>query len=298
MSEVLKNGWLQTAPPGGQHTVELVNANVDGKDFGNTRLAIYGYKFQDSNGNGQKEYNEPYLSGWDIQLKDSSGHLLQTTVTSSAAGNEGRYIFSGLQPGAYKVNEVQQTGWVKTFPAEDCYDVQLSTQAVGPEIFGNNRLAISGVCFLDSNGNGQRDLDDPSLPGWDMQLKDSSGNMLQTATTSSEPGSEGRYEFINLAPGTYRVGEAPRAGWIRTFPQDEDHVVTLTNQPSDGIDFGNRASLSISGMKFEDLNGNSQKDAEEKGLKDWTIRLQSPQITDTATTTGQDGSYQFQNLPP
>jgi protocatechuate 3,4-dioxygenase beta subunit len=403
ISELLQSGWVQTAPPGGQHTVELVNANVEGKDFGNNRLAIYGYKFQDINDNGQKEENEPYLLGWEIKLKDGNGNE-QTVTTSSEPGQEGRYSFSGLQPGAYKVSEVQKPGWVRTIPAEESYDVQLSTQAVGPvifgnrgtlsisgmkfhdrnansqkdedelplsdweiqlrdgngvvqtvktsakpgeeggyefvnlqpgtytvteeqrtgwvqtvptedgysitltnqpvrgKIFGNNMLAISGICFLDSNGNSQRDQDESPFSGWEIQLKDGSGNVLQTATTSFGPGSEGRYEFMNLAPGTYRVSESPRAGWIRTFPQDEDHVVTLTNKGADCIDFGNCGTLSVSGIKFQDRNANGQKDEDDSPLSDWEIQLRDGNgvvlNVKTSGKHGEEGGYEFVILPP
>ena len=132
-----------------------------------------------------------------------------------------------------------------------------------------------------------------------------------TEVASTQTVTGGAYSFTGITPGSYTVEEVSKQGWAQTYPAGNVYTVVVSNTDqvtvtkadqtsvtSTEVNFGNVPTVSISGMKFEDLNGNGQKDADEKGLKDWTIRLQSPQITETTTTTGQDGSYQFQNLPP
>ena len=54
--------------------------------------------------------------------------------------------------------------------------------------------------------------------------------------------------------------------------------------------------LSISGMKFNDLNSNGIKDAGESGVPDWTIELLQGGNTIETTATGNDGSYSFNYL--
>jgi len=54
--------------------------------------------------------------------------------------------------------------------------------------------------------------------------------------------------------------------------------------------------LSISGMKFNDLNSNGIKDAGESGVPDWAIELLQGGNTIEATATGSDGSYSFNYL--
>ncbi|MDD2837200.1 MAG: SdrD B-like domain-containing protein, partial [Methanothrix sp.] len=235
-------------------------------------VSISGLKFHDKNANGQRDADEPALSGWDIQLKDESDNLLQTVTTSSEAGKEGSYEFVDLQPGIYRVYEVQKDGWVRTSPAEDYYEITLTESASEGNLFGNNYLAISGLKFHDKNANGQRDADEPPISGWDIQLKDESDNLLQTVATSFEPGKEGTYEFVDLQPGTYRVYEAQRNGWVRTAPAEEYYTVTLTNMPSRGNLFGNN-QLAISGLKFHDKNANGQRDADEPPISGWDIQL-------------------------
>jgi hypothetical protein len=63
---------------------------------------------------------------------------------------------------------------------------------------------------------------------------------------------------------------------------------TVTVVPQEG---------SISGTKFNDLNGNGTRDVGEPGLANWTITLKNSTGAIIATTmTASDGSYEFSNL--
>lgn len=53
---------------------------------------------------------------------------------------------------------------------------------------------------------------------------------------------------------------------------------------------------SISGTKFNDLNGNGTHDAGEPGLANWTITLTNDTGVTITQTTAPDGSYNFTNL--
>ena len=69
-----------------------------------------------------------------------------------------------------------------------------------------------------------------------------------------------------------------------------------------GLDFGNRSTLGrISGVKFEDVNGNGIQDAGENGIAGVTIYLDQNRngVLDegeTTAITGEDGSYYFTGL--
>jgi outer membrane protein assembly factor BamB len=54
---------------------------------------------------------------------------------------------------------------------------------------------------------------------------------------------------------------------------------------------------SISGTKFDDLNGNGKRDAEESGIEGWTLSLTNEDGNVMTTDTKEDGSYTFANLP-
>jgi len=55
---------------------------------------------------------------------------------------------------------------------------------------------------------------------------------------------------------------------------------------------------SISGMKFEDLNGNSAKDIGEPGLTGWIIKIMSGATEIASTQTDADGAYSFTDIAP
>ncbi|MBK6682457.1 MAG: T9SS type A sorting domain-containing protein [Ignavibacteriales bacterium] len=72
--------------------------------------SICGTKFNDLNGNGLMDLNEPGLPGWQIGLGIA-------TVPYAVTDVNGDYCFTGLPAGNYTVSEVQQPGWVQTYPA-------------------------------------------------------------------------------------------------------------------------------------------------------------------------------------
>src|SRR5262249_33921064 len=66
---VLQPNWAPTLPPGGAYTLTVVSGqNQAGLDFGNRSGPITGSKFNDLNGDGIRQPNEPGLSGWRIYL--------------------------------------------------------------------------------------------------------------------------------------------------------------------------------------------------------------------------------------
>jgi hypothetical protein len=72
------------------------------------------------------------------------------------------------------------------------------------------------------------------------------------------------------------------------------------------IDFGNHENIGeIHGLKFEDKDGDSERDVEpdnpednEPGLADWVINLKKDGLIVASTTTDEDGVYSFYHLAP
>lgn len=70
--------------------------------------------------------NSPILGGWCVELRDASGTVIATTVTSDVSLDSERnnYIFTGVPAGTYTVCEQlpANTTWHETFPTSgaDC----------------------------------------------------------------------------------------------------------------------------------------------------------------------------------
>jgi len=281
IAEVDQSGWVRTAPQEGSYSVVLVDADVTGKDFGNHgSWSVSGMSFSDIDGNGAKDGADSALANWNIQLS-RDGSIINATTT----GADGSYAFRNLPPGKYTVSEVVPDGWTQTLP-QGPYSIDLLDADVTGKDFGNKgNLSITGKKFYDANGNGLQDEDEPGLPGQEVKLVEGGKEIASTTT-----GQDGSYTFSNLVPGTYEVDDP-----IQVTVTTEVHVVVNVPAMSPNI---------ISGMKFNDLNGNGAKDSGEPGVANWEIDLvyvvpgPATDILLAQANTDANGAYKFVNIPP
>ena len=153
--------------------------------------------------------------------------------------------------------------------------------------------SISGLKFHDLDADGVKDDDEPGLEGWTIFLGNGSGPQGQATT-----GSDGSYRFQDLTPGTYSVTEESRTGWTQSYPdQPHDNVSVSPGGETTDVNFGNWTNGTISGVKFEDLNGNGRRDDGEPGISGWQISIDAvdgdsqPVGNPAIATTGSDGAY-------
>jgi FG-GAP-like repeat/Bacterial Ig domain/RTX calcium-binding nonapeptide repeat (4 copies) len=123
---------------------------------------IAGQKFEDLNGDGILDLNEPGLNGWTIFLDENQNFTFDqgepTAVTQDldVDGNsvidpfteQGIYFFLDLPAGEYHVGEVPQEGWVPTVPLSG--GVFLVNLAAGDLVgdgldFGNKRATVNSA---------------------------------------------------------------------------------------------------------------------------------------------------------
>ena len=190
-------------------------------------VTITGRKFEDKNGDGIFDEDEPLLSGWTIELLDSVGEVAATTTTAA----DGSYSFDDLDPGTYSVQEVQQDGFLQTYPASLTYDsLVLDGGDVAADIdFGNLTLAsVHGLKWSDDDGDGERDEDEAGLADVFI-FADSNGNKIwdfgeafafsmEDDLETEDEDETGQYWIENLLPGTYEIIEIEPTGYTRTFP--------------------------------------------------------------------------------
>ena len=326
--EELKTGWSQTKPSngpvdeGGQYCYQVdltAGQSLQGLTFGNFELGkIQGRKFNDLNANGQQDSGESPINDWTIRLYDSNWQQVgsdQTTHFISGYG-DGRYRFEDLGLGTYYICEVLDSEWTQTNPSSSegfANQSGLSDEAprcrraiidesgdfITGKLFGNTEYgSISGTKYNDVNGNGQRDDtagSEPGLSGWTINLLDESDNILGSTVTDSN----GDYWFDQLLPGTYKVCEVGQTGWIQTS-SPECFVITVSADDHNYNNFGNFQLGDVQGCKYNDLNGNGERDYElESQLSGWTIRLYDNDwqlVDETQTGSGDDKRYYFNDV--
>ncbi|MBC7263177.1 MAG: PD40 domain-containing protein [Chloroflexi bacterium] len=73
---------------------------------------VLGSKFHDVVNIGQKDPDEPLLSGWTIIIRDAAGREVYRTQT----GADGKWLLTTPLVGNHTIEEVPQEGWIQTYP--------------------------------------------------------------------------------------------------------------------------------------------------------------------------------------
>ncbi len=242
-----------------------------------TTATIYGFVFDDLDGDGEQDAGEPGIEDALITLDDGA-----TTRTDA----DGLYYFLTGTTGTHKVEETDPNGYFSTTDNLAHVTVSLGTSYrldFGDAQEGSAGFAsILGTVYNDVNYNGLREDGELGLPGVSITLDES-----VTALTDIY----GRYTFSTTVAGSHKVVETDPASYISTTDNDVQVDVAL----GDGyqVDFGDVESSSsfaiIMGTVFKDMNGNSLREAGELGIPGVTITLD---VTET-TTTDEYGRYTF-----
>jgi uncharacterized delta-60 repeat protein len=130
--------------------------------------------------------------------------------------------------------------------------------------------SITGTVFDDHSGDGVRQSNEPPLANRFVYIDYNNDGKFDGPDKSVLTDASGRFVFSDLPPGTYHVRHAPAFGWISTSAA----VFTVTvavGKTSGGVSFGDRQLAAVSGVVFDDLNGNGVTDAGESGLAGWSV---------------------------
>jgi len=202
------------------------------------------------------------------------------TITGTATQNVtgGSFVDYTVTTGTYSVTESPKIGWAET--NNTCTRVSVSAGGISECTITNTKLgSISGFKYEVGNQT--------PLAGWIISLYQEQTLIATQSTTLSG------YSFNNLLPGIYSLFENLLGGWTQV--DSPSNIDLAAGQSSTGNDFVNFHNVSISGQKFNDLNGNGTKDAGEPGLSGWTINLDTGAngSVDATTMTDTSGNYTF-----
>ncbi|MFM6646096.1 MAG: SdrD B-like domain-containing protein, partial [Microcystis panniformis] len=184
--------------------------------------SIQGSKWNDANANGIWDKGEKALAGWTIYIDSVANGTLDPWELSTVTDANGKYSFTNLGPGQYAIREVNQTGWIQTFPTTP-YAVNLKAGEKLTGInFGNYFQiplgSIQGSKWNDANANGIWEADEKALAGWTIYIDSVANGTLDPWELSTVTDANGKYSFTNLGPGEYAIQEVNQKGWIQTFP--------------------------------------------------------------------------------
>ncbi|MBT6725024.1 MAG: hypothetical protein HOB20_17470, partial [Planctomycetaceae bacterium] len=298
-------GWIISSPATGGYLLNVSeNDQFSELNFLSVEGAtISGHKWSDADFDGRWDSAEVPLKNWEIRLDidaDSGGGYDLATFTNET----GYYQFINLPAGTHRVFEVQQEGWHQTAPESISHTVSISPgENHGDLDFGNfQQVVITGkktdkttgngvagvTIYADLNSDGDLDPGEPvAVTAHDVP-----------ATTSIDE--TGDYMLYVMRHDSLKILEIVPAGWTPVDPSTGYHDLnTSTVSRIDNVDFVNvQDSGSISGSKWNDLDGDGVWDENEPALSSWTIQLDIGQngTVDQTVVTNSEGNYTFTGL--
>jgi len=310
--EIQSNGWAQTYPEGGYHSIGGIDGDLTGYNFGNHSLdqggcsencgegstgGITGKVFNDADNNGALGSGEAGLEGWVVYLDSNDNGLLEGGEPSQNTDSNGSYAFTGLSAGSYVVRQITKSGWTQTMPTADGgkYLVSVSSGIEADKNFGNfapggggctsncgssggggggggSGATVLGQKFNDLNRNGQKDVGEPGLPNWTIYLDLNNSNLFDSGEPYALTDTNGNYIFSNVSSGAVSVRELQQAGWTQTLPTQAQDFEFMLNVES--------------GYSYSDTNfGNGQ--GQVAGISTPGINL--PEVAGAVTTLPKTG---------
>ena len=116
--------------------------------------SISGTKWNDVDGDGVQDNDEPGLEDWTIYFDDNQNGELDDDETSTTTDSDGNYSFTDLDPGTYIVAEELQQGWVQTFPSVEETDEPPEIENGGFETADFSGWETTGVASIETSDFG------------------------------------------------------------------------------------------------------------------------------------------------
>ncbi len=289
-------------------------------DAGLSRLLTIGdYVWEDLNGDGIQQVDEPGIDGVTVNI---SNNLTSGTTTTTDVN--GFYQFLDIPSSDYLISFEHPTGFVTTLlnngnaETDNDYD---GTSIILSYLTGGHvdsidagflKLgSIGDFVWEDLNKDGIQDTNEPGLQDVTLYLKGDDGILLDSTITDAN----GKYEFTNLTPGVYTL-EVNTAEFLSLTiansetdtTLDSDGILvdgTVSTNPitiisgtqNTDIDFGFFIlPVSISGFTWIDKNNDGQYQFDESFLPNILVSLfdnDGTLIADTLSDLG--GFYTFED---
>ncbi|HEB2179401.1 TPA: carboxypeptidase regulatory-like domain-containing protein, partial [Staphylococcus aureus] len=310
-------GGNDTVDSNGLTTTGVINGadnmTLDSGFYKTPKYNLGNYVWEDTNKDGKQDSSEKGISGVTVTLKNENGEVIQTTKTDK----DGKYQFTGLENGTYKVEFETPSGYTPTqvgSGTDEGIDSN-GTSTTGVIKDKDNDTIDSGFykptynlgdyVWEDTNKNGVQDKDEKGISGVTVTLKDENDKVLKTVTTDEN----GKYQFTDLNNGTYKVEFETPSGYTPTSvttgndTEKDSNGLTTTGVIKDAdnmtLDSGfyKTPKYSLGDYVWYDSNKDGKQDSTEKGIKDVKVTLLNEKGEVIGTTkTDENGKYRFDNL--
>lgn len=234
---------------------------------------ITGNLWYDINGNGIEDAGEPAQVGWGVFLDTDNDGVKDAGEAQATTDSTGKYLFTNLTPGAYKVRSLIPANWSDqpTNRPTNLYSPNTTGGSViTDKDFGYVPAAsVAGFVFDDTDADGVMDAGETGTAGATIFADADSDGVLDAGERTTTSGADGSYKLWSLPAGTYRIDFVPQSGSVKSTGTPDFFDVTLTTgEAVTGRNFGTTvAPGTIAGTVFRDLNSNGAQNAGELGIE-------------------------------
>ena len=301
-----------------------------GVDAGYVRLTSIGdFVWNDINENGVQDVGEPGLAGVNVTLTSTAfSEVIIHTAVSDATG---RYIITGIKPGAYDIAFSIPAGYQPTSPMAgteinidsnidnngNAGNIQISSGDQRTDVdagyITTSKAFIGDLVWEDNNGNGIREDGEPGIGGVSVLLEGVTTDGL-TINLSTTTDASGVYSFSGLAAGSYQVTfvKSPEYEYTLSNTGNEDvdsdadatngttgFLMLSTGEVKTDVDAGYVRLSSIGDFVWNDINENGLYESNEPGIGGILLKLKDLQGNEIASASSAEiGYYFFSNIWP
>ncbi len=306
--EVPPNGYAQSTPASGAGRAVTVAAGgtVDAGTFGvEPDGSVAGSVYVDANGNGTDDAGESASGGTVVYLDVNGDGSDDAGDVSTTTAEDGTFTLADVPPGTYALRAVVGSGLAVSQPFGGSYSVRVTPGgALTGQVFGIATAgSISGTVYTDINQDGVDDAEDTVAPvGTEVYLDVAHGGAQVPGDPTAATDSTGAFHFADVAPGTYILYPVVPAGYVLTQPTAGAYTVTVTaGGTASGYAIGIVPYGTVTGIVYDDVNGNGIQDAGEPGLAGVTVYVDENynglDSLDITATTDATGTYTITGVP-
>jgi hypothetical protein len=325
----LPSNWVMTTSPTLQRTLASNSTAIDDADFGiytpatTNGATLGGFVYTDADENGVFNGDELPIQNVSVQLYrdvNSSGALDggDLLVRGAVTAENGFYLFSSLNPGAYLVDVTENSvpaGMDYVSGGAAVRPVTLVALQTRTDVnYGFNHTgSIGDLVFYDTDNDGVKDAGESGIPNVRVSVYLDENNNDEVDASENELGigftnASGIYSIGNLPAGEYvvRVDEqhvpapvgSPNAGLYNTMLPTNGEEIAVTLAVAEAVttaDFGFAELGALEGFVFNDANYSTVRDTTEAGVANINISLVGMSAGGSAvnrtTVTNASGEY-------
>jgi len=285
---VASTSWLPTLPAPAGHAVSVEGGEtLSGRNFG-LRAAfatVAGAVYDDTDQSGTRGTGEGGIAAARVYADLDDDGVLDVGEPATSTSSNGGYSLQIPVPDGpvrvVKLRTIAPAGWAALAPADGVranLSVTGGSQTGGQDFgFRLTGTLVTGSVWNDLNGNGSRDSGDAALSSRTVYADLDGDSALDPNEPRVTTGFDGTYQLLLGEVGSYTIRQVLPPQWVQTTPA-AGHVVTVEalGRRVTARDFGTRnTSANVSGMVFDELDGDGIRDPGEGGVAAVSIYVDS-----------------------